>query len=129
MTDKRHWDETLELKYRFCDLATQYYISGRLAARAGQAPRYGNVLHHAVEMYLKGALVGTLTLAQLKKPPYSHDLNTLWREFKAEKKDSALDRFDPTIAALHQFESIRYPDEIVAKGMAVGVAWKRGEET
>ena len=50
-----------DVKYRFCDLATQYYIAGRLAARAAQAPVYGNLLHHAVEMYLKGALVGTLT--------------------------------------------------------------------
>ena len=112
-----------ELKYRFCDLGMQYYVAGRLAARAGQAPVHGNLLHHAVEMFLKGALLDTVSVDQLRKRPYSHDLAALWDGFKSKESDATLDRFNAAIQGLHAFESIRYPDEIVRKGMATGVAW------
>ena len=115
------------MKYRFCDLGTQYYVSGRLAAQAWQAPVHGNLLHHAVEMFLKGALLDALSVKQLKKRPYSHDLPSLWDAFKAKERDATLNRFDAAIRALHAFESIRYPDEIERHGMATGVAWARGD--
>ena len=108
----------------FFDLATKYYVAARLAARAVLLPVHGNLFHHAVEMYLKGALVGTLPMEQMKKPPYSHDLTALWDRFKTKEADPALARFDPTIQALHEFESIRYPDKIVDKGMLASVAWQ-----
>jgi hypothetical protein len=112
-----------DFKSRFCGFATAYYVSGRFAARAGLAPLHGNLLHHAVEMYLKAALVGTLSVPEMKRPPYGHDLKALWTRFKAKEADPALDQFDQTVAALHEFESIRYPDEVVAKGMIANVAW------
>ncbi len=118
-----------ELKYRFCDLGTEYYVAARLAARAAQAPVHGNILHHAIELYLKGALVGTLSLAEMKQKPYSHDLTALWAAFKKKTNDPKLDRFDEAIKALHEFESIRYPDEIVAKGLATSVSWVPGDLT
>ena len=105
----------------FCDLATQYYVSGRLAARSFLAPVYGNLLHHAVEMFLKAVLVGTLSIDEMKK--YGHDLTTLWARFKGKENDTALDRFDQTIKNLHAFDSIRYPDEIIAKGLLSSVGW------
>ncbi len=108
----------------FFDLATQYYVAARLAAQAGLAPVHGNLFHHAVEMYLKAALIGTIPVAQMNKKPYSHDLTALWDRFKTKEADPGLVRFDSTILALHQFESIRYPDEIVKKGMLVSVAWQ-----
>ena len=46
-----------DFKSWFCGLGTQYYIAGRQAAMARLIPVYGNLLHHAVEMFLKGALV------------------------------------------------------------------------
>ena len=49
----------------FFSSATQYYVSGRYAVFAGLTPVVGNLLHHAVEMYLKGALSKTMTLDQL----------------------------------------------------------------
>jgi hypothetical protein len=49
----------VELAHWFCDLATQYYVAGRLAARGGLVPVHGNLFHHAIEMYLKATLVGT----------------------------------------------------------------------
>lgn len=108
----------------FFDLATKYYVTARLAARAGLLPVHGNLFHHAVEMYLKGALVGTLPVEQMKKPPYSHDLTALWDRFKTKADDPALARFDLTIQALHEFESIRYPDQIVDKGMIATIVWQ-----
>src|SRR2546422_11749160 len=100
-------------KDSFCDLATQYYIMGRSAAKAFLIPIYGNQLHHAVEMYVKAVLVGVITVDQMKK--HGHHLPKLWQEVKA--KDATLARFDGTIDALHKFESIRYPNEIIAKGL------------
>ncbi len=114
-------DKDDEFQSWFCDLATQYYISGRYAAKCFLVPVYGNLLHHAVEMYLKAALVGTLTVKQMKE--HRHDLPALWNEFKTKEKDATLSRFDATVDALHTFESIRFPDEIVAKGLRSGVGW------
>jgi len=84
----------------FCDLATQYYISGRLAAKCFLVPVYGNLLHHAVEMFLKAVLVGTLSIDEMKNKKYGHDLTALWARFKEKENDTALDRFDQTIKDL-----------------------------
>ncbi len=111
-------------RYNFLNIATQYYVAARLAARAMLIPVHGNLFHHAVEMYLKGALVGTLPVAQMKQRPYSHDLTALWNRFKVNEGDQALARFDATIQTLHEFESIRYPDKIVDEGLLASVAWQ-----
>jgi hypothetical protein len=113
-----------QFKDTFLDLATQYYVTARLAARGMLIPIHGNLFHHAVEMYLKAALVGTLPVAQMKQSPYSHDLTALWDRFKTKEADPALARFAPTIQALHRFESIRYPDKIVGRGMLASVTWQ-----
>lgn len=116
-------------KYTFCNLATQYYVAARLAARAGLIPVHGNLFHNAVEMYLKAALVGTLPVAQMKQKQYSHDLTALWDRFKTKEADPALTHFDPTIQELHLFESIRYPDKIVGEGMIATVVWQAHHAT
>jgi hypothetical protein len=110
----------------FLDYGTQYYVAARLAARAGLMPIHGNLFHHAVEMYLKAALVRTLSIAKMRK--ISHSLPVLWEHFKKEA-DPALARFDPTIDALHEFDSIRYPDKPVEEGMAVSVVWQPEDVT
>jgi hypothetical protein len=102
---------------RFFSTACDYYIAGRFAAFAGLNPVVGNLLHHAIEMYLKGALAKTKSLRELDKG-FKHDLPKLWEAFKDQTNDAALKRFDATIAELHRFEDIRYPDSILAKGMA-----------
>ena len=116
-------------KVTFCALATQYYVAARLAARAGLIPVHGNLFHHAVEMYMKAALVGTLPVAQMKQKLYSHDLIALWDRFKTKEADPALTRFDPTIQELHPFDSIRYPDKIVDEGMIATVVWQAHHAT
>jgi hypothetical protein len=113
----------------FLDLAMQYYVAGRFAARAGLVPVHGNLLHHAVEMFLKAVLVGTLTPEELARKPYGHNLLALWDRYKVKEADSTLTRFDTTISALHGFESVRYPDEIVRLGFEVSVEWAPDEIT
>jgi hypothetical protein len=107
----------------FFDLATQYYVAARLAARGSLIPVTGNLFHHAVEMYLKAALIGTLSLDEMKRR-YSHDLVALWNRFKTKEPDPALARFDLVVAVLDKFDNIRYPDETrKGQGQAVLLAW------
>jgi hypothetical protein len=46
----------------FFKTGSQYYIAGRFAAFAWFHPVAGNLFHHAIEMYLKGALSKTKSL-------------------------------------------------------------------
>ena|SRR5437879_6574187 len=113
------------IKHGFYNYGTQYYIAARLAARARLNPVHGNQFHHAVELYLKAALLGTLSLAQMANKPYGHDLPALWEEFKKKEGDpKPLARFDSTIRDLHPFESIRYPDKIAKEGAVLALVWR-----
>jgi hypothetical protein len=115
-----------DFQLHFAKLAMDYYVAGRMAAMAHLMPIYGNLLHHAVEFFLKAALVGTITVEQMKKPPYSHDLSELWTAFKLQHNDDfTLNRFDTAVGGLHDFETLRYPDEIVKRGMLVTIQWAR----
>ena len=111
----------------FFSNATHYYVSGRFAAFAGLAPVGGNLLHHAVEMYLKGGLSKTKTPGELKK--LSHNLPSIWTKFKVQFKNPALAQFDGVVTALHTFEELRYPDSVVAKGMSCTIGIKRPSPT
>jgi len=107
------------------DWATQYYVAGRLAARVGLVPVYGNLLHHAVEMHLKTELVKVVSREDLRNPKkYGHDLEKLWTRFKRQYADQALNRFDSTIRALNEFEELRYPDKIPHPAILMAVTWK-----
>jgi hypothetical protein len=99
----------------FFKTGCQYYVAGRFAAFASFHPVVGNLIHHAIEMYLKGALSKTKSLSDLRK--LSHDLPSIWAAFKVQANDPALDRFDAMIAGLHDYEELRYPDSVIAKGM------------
>ena len=112
---------------QFFTQATQYYVTGRYAALAGLSPVAGNLIHHAIEMYLKGTLAKTLTLGELKK--LSHNLPKVWEAFKVQAADPALAAFDFLVSSLDAFEEIRYPDLIVARGMAATVGVSRGTVT
>lgn len=107
----------------FFSSATQYYVSGRYAVFAGLTPVVGNLLHHAVEMYLKGTLSKTMTLDQLKK--LSHNLPKVWECFKSQVADPSLDTFDALILSLHPFEELRYPNSILSSGMRATISVSR----
>lgn len=107
--------------------ATHYYVSGRYAVLAGLVPVAGNLLHHGIEMYLKGALCKTMTPRELKN--LSHNLPKIWAAFKTQIADSGLVSFDTLISSLHDFEELRYPDSILSKGMAATFGVKRDSNT
>jgi HEPN domain-containing protein len=104
--------------------AIQYHIAARYAAFAGFIPVAGNLAHHATEMYLKGYLCRKLTEVERRK--LGHSLVKIWRAVKRDIGDSMLDNFDATISAIDKFERIRYPEEIVRKGMTATVGFKKG---
>jgi hypothetical protein len=106
-------DRTVDLS---SSTGSHYYIAGRFAAFAWLNPVVGNLLHHAVEMYLKGTLSKTATLKELKDK-LGHHLPKLWDAFKGQIDDPALSRFDRIIAGLHQYEELRYPDSVLSMGM------------
>jgi hypothetical protein len=114
MTDTGHDDvATSYYQLRFFAAGVQYYVAARLLFFAGGVQVAGNLAHHAVEMFLKGALCAVVPLDDLaKKRPYIHSLTGLWNRFKGEMGDAALASFDDTINRLHQFEDLRYPDTV-----------------
>ncbi len=101
-------------KELFSQMAAQYYVAGRFAAICDGALVCGNLFHHALELYLKAALVDSLGADKLKDK-YGHKLKKLWEEVRAA--DPVLARFDGTIADIDRFEDIRYPDAIAGKGV------------
>ena len=46
----------------FFSAGTQYYVAGRYAVIVGLIPVAGNLLHHAVEMFLKGGLASSISI-------------------------------------------------------------------
>ena len=96
----------------FFRLGLQYYVAGRQAAFAELNPVAANLLHHAAEMFLKGALARrTRDLRSLRE--LGHRLDRLWQAFKRESAGAALDAFDGTIAQLDKFGWIRFSNSVV----------------
>jgi hypothetical protein len=99
-----------DLLGRYFDTGTHYYVAGRFAYFARAIPTAGNLLHHAIEMYLKGCLVGTYDEAPRRR--LGHRLRRIWRRFKRQDGDNKLSQFDATIAELDRFEDLRYPEKV-----------------
>jgi HEPN domain-containing protein len=103
----------------FISAGMHYYVAGRYAVFAGLNPTAANLLHHAVEMALKGALAKKgMDLKALKG--LSHDLPRIWREFTAQYGIDG-STFDGVIAELQKFETVRYPDEIIKQGLTSSI--------
>lgn len=100
---------------QYFQLGTQYYVAGRYSAHVWLIPIAGNLLHHAIEMYLKGWLSQEMKPGELKR--LGHSLSLLWERFKSDIPDRFLDRFDTVVRNLDRFEVIRYPDRILSEGM------------
>jgi hypothetical protein len=112
----------------FYKLALEYYVSGRAAVLCGNTRITGNLLHHAVEMLLKGHLSKTTPLKDLKsRQKFGHNLPKLWTAFKGLFPADDLTEFDTMIDELEKFEEIRYPDEILAHGVRIGLGFGRGK--
>src|SRR6266567_5390434 len=104
----------------FFRLGMHYYIVGRFATLTGLFPMAGNLLHHAIEMFLKGALVRVIGLDALRT--IGHDLNRLWQAFKSHFPFAEAASFDKPIAEMHRFERLRYPDVAIREGMEATLA-------
>jgi len=95
----------------------QYYVSGRYAIFAGLVPVAGNLLHHAVEMFLKGGLASSMDLSELKG--LGHNLPKTWAAFKVRFSHVQLGGFDSVVQSLHAFEDLRYPDSMIQNGAGI----------
>lgn len=130
-TPLTHAEQVDRYRSEFANIATGYYVSGRLAAQAQLVGVHGNLLHHAIEMYLKAALVRTISIDKLASKGYGHNLKRLWTAFKqidwkdieARNSPPIESRFDQTISDLDMFWDIRYPDKTVTSGQASYIAW------
>src|SRR5262245_36496072 len=97
----------------FYTMGLQYYSAGRFGALHRLLPVAGNLLHHALEMVLKGKLVHHHSLSELKdRKKFSHHLDKCWAAFKAFFPTENLTQFDDVVTKLHEFEELRYPDDI-----------------
>jgi hypothetical protein len=102
----------------FFTYGSQYYVAGRWGMFAGLMPVAGNLHHHAIEMFLKGALSKTMTTEELKWK-LGHRLPKIWKRFKREINDRNLTSFDKVIKELSKFEDIRYPDKLLQSGVSM----------
>lgn len=98
----------------------EYYISGRYAVFSGLTCVAGNLLHHAIEMLLKGNLLSYFSLDELRSQ-FRHDIKKLWSEFKT-RSSALLAKFDNVITDLNKFEEIRYPDKSLIDGLALSIS-------
>lgn len=105
--------EDVSRREQYFSLATQYYATARAGFFVGAGMVLGNVLHRAIEFYLKGDLCGDLSPRELKD--HHHNLPSLWDAFKTRHAEAKLSKHDRCVRALNRFEEIRYPDRS-AKG-------------
>jgi hypothetical protein len=107
----------------FFELGVQYYVAARSAATSRLLPVCGNLFHHSLEMLLKAGLSRRLSLRDLQNR-FGHRLTDIWAAFKAQFASAGeLDQYDGTIAKLHEFEDIRYPDKVLTLGAQMLVDW------
>jgi HEPN domain-containing protein len=104
------------LQMEYFRTALHYYVLGRYATTARLSPTPGNLIHHAIEFFLKAALIEKLDEAA-RRNKFRHNLGKLWRRYKRERNDPALDKFNQTISDINKFERIRYPEEMLRLGM------------
>jgi hypothetical protein len=106
-------------------LATQYYASGRFAILNGILSVSANLFHHAIEMYLKGALAPVLDIKTMRK--LKHNLPQIWACTKQAFPDVNLNIFDIAIDRLNPFERLRYPDNLLREGAHIRFVRLRNE--
>lgn len=119
-------DDRDRARVEFFRMGTHYYVAGRFAALSGLFPVAGNLLHHAIEMYLKGALVRLLGLNGLRD--LGHDLDHIWNAYKARVSPADATSLDSPISELQRFERLRYPDTVVREGMDAAFTIFRGQQ-
>ena len=107
------------LQIEYFRTAIHYYIAARYTMIVRLLPIPGNLVHHAIEFLLKGALIKQLDEAARRD--FHHNLTKLWKQYKDQRTNPALAKFDQTISDIHKFERIRYPEEMLRLGMRVEI--------
>lgn len=100
----------------------QYYVAGRFATANRFTPVCANLLHHAVELLLKACLSRVdprETIERYGRSAYGHNILLLWEEFKKRQTATIPVEFDAIVAALHDFEDIRYPEKLIRNGATI----------
>jgi hypothetical protein len=115
-------DEFPRTDYHFYRMGVEYYIAGRFGALHGLTPVPGNLLHHAVEMVLKGKLAHHYSRADLKNQ-FRHDLARCWRGFKSIFPTEDLSAHDDVVNTLNEFEDLRYPDDMLKFGAHITIGF------
>lgn len=110
----------------FGETGLQYFISGRFSFFCGFSVT-GNLLHHAVEMFLKMAMAKYFSDNQFKNV-FRHNLKRLWKEFKNKNKHVDLKKYDQAVKDLNKWENIRYPTteyKLLLQGLSRSTAPKK----
>ena len=81
--------------------ATTYYASARFAVLSSLFPAAATLLHHSIELYLKGILSMQSTDNSPRVDTTEPNLFILWKEGKSALPRADLVRFDATVSALH----------------------------
>ena len=114
-----HARESLILQTEFLSMGFQYLVLGRAAAIEEFMPVAGNVLHHAVEMFLKAALADRVSVSELKS--IGHKLPILWQRCQIVLEEPEATRARAAIDKLDRFEAIRYPDGYLTRGSTISI--------
>ena len=131
-----HWrtSQKMQMTYKdpekaaigFLERGMEYYVAGRFSALPGRSIVVsGNIMHHAVEMLLKGALCKAQNHSQQQIRGMGHNLKRAWKAFKRAFPDPRLNRFDSAVKDLNKFEDLRYPDKLLSTGMTGMLILKR----
>ena len=123
MTSTEQHEYKDRLRSVYLQTAFHYYITARFATINALGTVAGHLAHHAIDMFLRAALVETTT--EQERLVLSHNLPKIWQQYKQLTANPALDTFDRTINDLDRFENIRYPDRIIRYGMTLEVGLDR----
>jgi hypothetical protein len=122
------YDDPEKASIDFLRRGLDYYVAGRFSALPGRSLIVsGNIMHHAIEMLLKGALCKAQGHSQQQIRAMNHKLTKAWEAFKkAFRSDPPrLNRFDSAVKDLDKFEDLRYPDKLLSSGMFGSLILKR----
>lgn len=97
-----------DLKKDFLQKALRYFVIGKQAHDWALLPECCTVLHHAVEMLLKAAVIEQQGLSNLKGR-FGHNLPKLWNATVQTHPDLDSPEMFKAIHSLDRYEEIRYP--------------------
>ncbi len=117
----------------FYNTGMQYYTLGRYAVVASIHPVAGNILHQAIQMFLKGALARNVPAPARDNQAWLQGLEgsdrklvELWTDFKKSFPDQQFERHDRVIALLGRFENVSDRSLRLGRGAMCTIGVKGG---